>query len=1038
MMRKYVSNARIIALAVALLVVSGLGALKNLPRSEDPRISNRFAFIFTPFPGASPERVESLVTEKVENKLRELPEIKTIVSRSLNGLSSVIIELKDDVYEEDTALIWSRARDLLTEVSPQLPAGAGNPRLDDNRTYAYTMIVALKWEDGDNSDIPILNRYADELESRLRAIPGTDFVGIHGSVEEEITIEVDPLIAASTSTSLEQLSGAIASADSKISAGLLNNEQNQLGVEVSGELDSLDRIRRIPVSSDGLGNILYVGDIADVKRALKTPASNVVLVDGKQAVVLAIRMLPDLRVDQWTTSIENEIEHFSDILPVTISHEIIFNQAGYTEHRLMELTDNILLGFALIIIVLFVTLGLRSALIVATALPLTMFFTLTCMQYYGLPIHQMSVTGLIVALGIMVDNAIVMVDSIAQQREAGNSRVDSMVRSIRHLWIPLLGSTLTTILGFLPIVLMPGPSGEFVGGIALTVIFSLIGSYFISLTIIAGLAGRLLPKKGAQKTHWYYQGIKAKPLSIAFEKTLRKALKRPWLTIAVIALIPFAGFKAVTGLTEQFFPAADRDMFSIELHMSQQSSIDATLSVTKAINHEIAATKGVKSIHWFVGASAPPFYYNLKQNRDGSRYFAQAMVTAENFKTANQLIPKLQKSLNEKYLSAQIYVNKLEQGPPFNAPVEIRLYGPNLDILANKGRELRGILATIPQITNTRATLTESTPKAWINLNEEEVLKSGLTPSSIARQIQLALDGKTQGSIVEITQSLPVRVRYPLAHRESVEELENIYLTTQLPSGASDASIPLTAFGDIEIKPTRGSIPRRNGKRINSIEAFIEADLLPADVLKQVTQALAERKFSMPAGYTLEVGGEDEKRDESIGKLLSSIGVIVTLLVLVLVLSFNSFRISLIIALSALQSIGLGLLSIYVFQYPFGFTSIIGLLGLMGLAINAAIVILAELKSHQEAVAGDADAIIAGVMSCGRHITSTTITTVGGFLPLILSGGGFWPPFAIVIAGGTVLTTIISYFFVPSIFMIFARRNRFDMSDGQLVADPKS
>lgn len=1027
-MEKYVSNARLIALAMALILVAGFSALKTLPRSEDPRISNRFGFIFTPFPGASAERVEALVTEKIENKLREIPEIRYINSRSLNGLSTVIIELKDSVYERDTDLIWSRARDLLDQVHPSLPPTAQKPLLDDNRTYAFTLITSLNWVGDEKADLSVLNRYADDLESHLRSVSGTDYVKIYGKIPEEILVEVDPLVAASARISVQQLSQIIFAADTKMSAGKIQNDKFQFSVEVAGELDSLDRIRNIPVSTDQQGNILYVGDIATVSRQQRSPAKATVLVKNKEAVVVAVRVLPDQRVDLWTERLIKELDLYSATLPKNIEQSILFRQDQYTTNRLSDLTDNIIIGFSLILLVLLITLGWRSALIVASALPLTVFFTLACMQFYGLPIHQMSVTGLIVALGIMVDNAIVMVDSIAQLRAAGHSRVESMVKSIKHLWVPLLGSSITTILGFMPIVIMPGPSGEFVGGIALSVIFSLIGSYLISMTIIAGLAGRLLPKQMEQKKGWYHSGFSSSALSNGFKSLLALALKKPVIAMLLVALAPLFGFYCAGTLKQQFFPTADRDMFSIELHLSQQASLDATTELAHQVAKDIENLNGIKSVNWFIGSNAPAFYYNLHQMKDGSNNFAQGMVTAESFQDANRIIPELQKSLNAKYLNAQIYVNKLEQGPPFNAPIELRLYGPNLDVLSAKGRELRKILSTTPEITNTRVTLTEAKPKVWVKLNEEEALKSGLNPAAIANQLQQALDGSYRGSIIEQTYALDVAVRYPLNERNSTEDLQSHYLVTQQDNQGEYASIPISALGDIELKPSRGSIPRRNGKRLNHIEAFIEAGVLPSLVLEKAQKALKTHNFQLPPGYELEIGGEDEKREESVGKLLSSVGIIATMLILVLVLSFNSFRISLIIALSAIQSVGLGLLSIYLFQYPFGFTSIIGLLGLMGLAINAAIVILAELKANESAAKGDPQAIIKGVMSCGRHITSTTITTVGGFLPLILSGGGFWPPFAIAIAGGTVLTTIVSFFFVPAMFMLLARKKHFDIS----------
>jgi multidrug efflux pump subunit AcrB len=286
-----------------------------------------------------------------------------------------------------------------------------------------------------------------------------------------------------------------------------------------------------------------------------------------------------------------------------------------------------------------------------------------------------------------------------------------------------------------------------------------------------------------------------------------------------------------------------------------------------------------------------------------------------------------------------------------------------------------------------------------------------------------------QGSVLEDTQELPVRVRIDGERRQDMSDLGALTLATGTATAVADHNgLPLTALASLELKPARGAIVRRNGQRVNTLQGFIRAGVLPQSALDRLRDNLDQAGFVLPAGYQMEIGGESSERDEAVGNLMANVGVIMTLLVVVVVLSFNSFRLSSIIFAVAAQAAGLGILSVWAFGYPFGFTMIVGLMGLIGLAINAAIVILAELRTSRLAVRGDRDAIVEGVMLCTRHITSTTITTVGGFLPLMLAGGGFWPPFAIAIAGGTVLTTLVSFFFAPAAFRVFARRRSFDAS----------
>jgi len=342
-------------------------------------------------------------------------------------------------------------------------------------------------------------------------------------------------------------------------------------------------------------------------------------------------------------------------------------------------------------------------------------------------------------------------------------------------------------------------------------------------------------------------------------------------------------------------------------------------------------------------------------------------------------------------------------------------------------------MAETEDIIHTRATLQPGTPKVWVNADEEAAALVGLSLVDIAQQLNSTLTGQVNGSIIEATESIPVRVRVANNHREKISDLANINLVSPSLPANSEQFIPLTAIADLSLKTSRGAIPHRNGFRVNIIEGYIRSGVLPSTVLAKIKTELVEQNYQLPAGYSLKIGGESAERDRAVSDLLTSIGIIFTLLITVVVLSFNSFRLGFIIFLSAFQSVGLGLLTVYLFDYPFGFTVIIALLGLMGLAINAAIVIIAELKSNPLAVKGNNKEIIKSVQSCTRHITSTTITTVGGFLPLILAGGGFWPPFAIAIAGGTVLTTLLSFLFVPAAFSWFSLRNEFELNEQEKI-----
>lgn len=1012
-MEKLLKNTRLLVLFTMLILVAGLSALSTLPRAEDPPLINRWATITTAYPGASPERVEALVTEELETALRSLDEIALIESQSRPGISVITVELNDSL--SDTESVWSKIRDKLGETESSLPQEALPPKFDNDHSNAFTYISALQWQGDSEPDLLVLGRYAKELAKRWRNLPGTEFVETHGEPEEEILVTLDVAASGLLGQSALSLSNAINGADAKNAAGELHNDKNRFQVEVAGELDSIDRVKRVPVSVDANGYLVRLEDIATITRSQVTPASSLAFINGKPAVLISARMQGDIRVDAWTESANDLLDSFRTELPDNIQLNPIFQQAGYTEVRLSDLVDSLLLGFGLVLAVLFVTLGARSAILVALSLPIASAFTLGMMSFVGLPINQMSVTGLIVSIGIMVDNAIVMVDTIQHYRQQGVQRLKAAVNAIEHLWLPLLGSTLTTILAFAPIFLMPGPAGEFVGAIAITVSFSLVGSYLVSHLLVSGFAARWLPA-GQPNRHWYQAGISLPWLSKLFRTTVSGAVRAPWLAIPIVFALPLTGFWSAGQLTEQFFPPSDRDMFEIQVFMAPQASMEATQAAANEVDGYLSKIEEVEQVGWVFGENFPSFYYNMMGRQRGAPNFAQALVKVQDFDAANRIIPQLQQTLSDNMPEAQILVRKLEQGPPFNAPLEVRVYGPNLDTLRDLSSEIRLLMATTPDVINTRETLQPGMPKISVVVNEEASQLTGMSLSDIARLLNASMSGMVQGSLVEETESIPVRVRVADNERAELNQLNKLRLP--IPGAQGSADLPLSAIADLRIEASRGAIPRRNGERVNVIEGYLTAGVLPQTALNAFSAKLEQADIHLPPGYRLEFGGESAERNDSVDQLLANLTIVFTLLVAVVVVSFNSFRLSAIIFMVGFQAAGLGLLSVWLFGYPFGFTVIIGLLGLVGLAINAAIVILAEIKSNPDAKRGDRAAIVEAVSECGRHITSTTITTIGGFLPLILAGGGFWPPFAIAIAGGTLLTTLLSFYFVPAAFKV--------------------
>ena len=1017
----YYRQPRLLALTLGIILVAGLASLTEIARQEDSTLTNRFATILTAFPGASAERVEALVTEPIEDELREIAEILEITSASRTDLSVVTVELSERVSDPDP--IFSEIRDALDDAALEFPAGVFDPVFDDTRgPPAYTLLTGLTWEADGPANRAILDRLSDELQNRLRAVPDTELVDRFGAPDEEILVDVDPALLASLRLTPADVAAAIEGADAKVSAGQVRGAASDLLVEVAGELDTLSRIRDIPLREQDDGTLIRVGDIAALSRGFADPPSDLALVHGRYAVVVAAQMTVDRRVDVWAERANQVVADFAAEAPIGIGVEVIFDQSAYTDARLDTLITNLLTGGALVLTVLFFTLGWRAALVVGLALPLTSLVSLATLNFLGIPIHQMSVTGLIVALGLLVDSAIVMTDAIRNRRAKGMDRIAAVAEVGRLFWLPLLSSTLTTILAFMPIAVMPGAPGEFVGPIAFSVIIALISSYAVAMTIVPALAGRLVnPGESRGLAGLLRNGLTIRPLARAFAWSIDRSLAHPRLSILAAVIPGVLGFIGMTTLPEQFFPPADRDQFHIQVFLSDDVAIDETRRVVERIQAEIMAEPGVESAHWFIGTSAPRFYYNLLMNQDGQAGFAEAMVTARSLSDATRLIPALQARLDAAVPQAQVLVRELLQGPPVDAPVELRIFGPDLDTLRVLGDEARRVMATVPLITHVQTDIAGGAPHVEVIADEDAARLAGLGLVDLAGQLDATLAGRVGGSILEGVEEIPVRVRTGGTDRSTLAGLSSLTLSLPGPGATDDMAtgIPLTAVAQLNLAPQQGAITRRDGERVNSVVGYVGQGILPAQALIQVLERLDADPLDLPPGYRLEIGGDAAERNEAVGNLAGSFGLIATLTVATIVLTFNSFRLALVIGGVAVLSMGLGLLALTLAGYPFGFVVIVGLLGLVGVAINAAIIILSALKEDPAARAGDRRRMREIVVDdTSRHIMSTTITTFGGFLPLMLAEGGFWPPFAVAIAGGVALTTIVSFYLVPAAFRL--------------------
>ncbi|MEM9163359.1 MAG: efflux RND transporter permease subunit, partial [Cyanobacteria bacterium P01_F01_bin.4] len=1016
-------NRQLLFLTLTLVVVWGLSAFLTLPRLEDPEITQRVSTITTFFPGASAERVESLVTDKIEEELSDIEEIDTLSSTSSPGVSVVTVELKETV--PNVAPVWSKVRSQLEDATPELPTGASEPEYEDQEVKANALIVGLTWRLDTAPNYAIMRRVAEGLEDQLKNLPGTDSVELFGEPDEEMVVEVAQADLGRLGLTVQALSQQVSASDAKVSAGELKGSQNDLLLEVDSALDSLDRIRQIPIQVGAEGQIAQLGEIAQVSKSVQTPVSDLALVEGAPAIVVAATVESNYRVDLWAQEARAVLTGFEADLSDGLALTVILDQSRYVQQRLNGVIGNLIVSSLLVIGISLLILGWRSALIVGTALPLATLMVFGSMKALNIPLHQMSVTGLIIALGLLIDNAIVVVDEVQLNLKAGERPEIAVQKTVQHLLVPLVASTLTTVLAFVPIATSPGGTGEFIGTIGSTVILALISSLTLSLTVISALTGlmyrwRPVREDPGTKPPWWVGGFSSRTLGQLYQWSLDKVFRRPVLGILLALILPGIGFVQFMSLPQQFFPPTNRDQFQIEFELPAASAIATTRSQVAQARDLIRQHPEVQDVHWFLGKSAPSFFYNVTSGRRNAADYAQGIVQLNSTENIRETIRTLQAELDAAFPEAQSLVKQLEQGPPFDAPIELRLYGSDMTQLRALGSDLRGILSQVPNVIHTRATLTEANPKLALTVDEAAARRVGLDNGAIAAQLSNLLDGSIGGSLLEGTEDIPVRVRLPEAERGNLAQITS----TDLLSGSNSRTIPLSSVASLDLVPDLNTIARRNEQRINLVQGFITAGSLPSEALSEFQQALENSGFELPAGYRLDYGGEADARGTAVGNLLSTVGVLVVLMAATLILSFNSFGLAGLLAVVAVAAVGLAAMALWLFNALFGFTAILGTLGLIGLAINDSIVVLAALRSDPLARHGHIKATQQVVMKSTRHVVATTLTTIVGFTPLLLDETGFWPPLAIAIAGGLGGATLLALYFIPSAYLLMHRRQR--------------
>ena len=1034
-------HPQMVWLIVVALLVTGVSCLSVMPRLEDPVLKQRVGVITLTLVGGDASEIEMSVVVPVEAWLQEFSDIQKVRSNTRANVTNIVVELADRVTEPDS--VWSAIERKLQANSGQLPEGCSSPELAIFPLKAFAAIVAVTpgaddtGDDTQESD-SLRSEYqvALELKRRLLGIAGTESIQIFGAVEEQLAIEVVPETLAATGLSTGMIAQQIKASQSAPGGNLQKGGQ-RMSVEVQKETDAIKRLQNLPITVPGTTNTSRLGDLANLSLSPVQPSPDLAIVNGRDAIVLGVMVDNQKRVDLWTDQCQKEIDKLVSQSSDDFLVEPLFLQSDQIRQRMDGLLKNLAIGTVAVVLIVFLFMGWRCMLVVAVSLPLSACVVVFGLRFLGIPIHQMSVTGLIVSLGLLIDNAIVMVEEVRSRIYLGKRPVEAITESTRHLGLPLLGSTLTTILTFLPIATMPGPSGEFVGSLAVSVILSISASLILAFTIVPPMV-TLLGVDSTRDSFMNY-GLRSGWLGKCYRKSLEFTFRAPILGLLLGIAFPAFGFWVSGQLQKQFFPATDRAQLQIELDLPTAANLKSVRRSVDKVREIVKADAAIRNQHWFLGRSAPTFYYNVVPRRQSTPNYAQAFVDLESNQNIDGLVNRLQEKIDSQVLNARVIVRKLEQGPPFDAPVELRILGEDLRLLEELGNQVRGLLASHPQVTHTRADLGDKDPRLKLEIDSNLATQNGVSDNELSRFLFSSLEGAEAGDFVHQGLSVPARVLVDWSEGSVINSLMAMPVTFSKPGRSTSAApnpasaskptpVSLGVVADFRLDANVGTIIRHNGQRVNEVKAYLRAGVLPADALATLKEKLRTSDITFPTGYRLEIGGESEKRSEAISTLVANIAVIVTLMIVTLVAVLGSVRLAMVIAAVAGLVMGLAPLALYCFGYPFGFMAIVGTMGLIGVAINDSIVVLAAIREKsmdtemplggERSVPVELAEVVGGST---RHILATTFTTMIGFLPLVLSGGKFWPPLAIVMSVGVGGATLLALYFTPSLYLLLHR-----------------
>ncbi|MBO6504436.1 MAG: efflux RND transporter permease subunit [Kordiimonadaceae bacterium] len=1013
------NNSVTVVVIVILLALTGISSYFSLPKQQDPGFIIRNAVVTTVFPGANPGRVEELVTDPIEEALQEIPELDYTESKSRNGVSIITVTFQEK-YKNMRPLfdqVRRKVDDLVDEGG--LPSGAFEPMVNDEYGDVFGILFSLT---GDGFTPYELKEIAEDIRNDLLDLDNIAKVDIHGVQDEVIYVEYSAARLQELGLTPSQLQSALSSANILQSGGDLKVGQERILLEPTGNYTALEDLGRTVIRLPS-GGVVYLEDIAEIERTYVDPRESMTRYNGGDNLVLAISLKEGGDILALDKELKASVPVIEAKHPYGIELTRVFSQPTLVEDSVNSFMSNLVQAVAIVAMVMFAFLGFRTGVIVSALIPTTIVVTFVCMSVFDITVNQISLAALIIALGLLVDNAIVMAEAIMIRRENGEDKFTAAIMAGREMSIPLLISSLTTCSAFLAIFLAESATGEYTADIFKVVSIALISSWLMAMTFIPILTTVIMKvnQKPAGETTSPYKGAMYRLYRLILFPSLR--LKLAPLVIAVALF--FVAMSALQLVPQVFIPERRDPIINAKFEMPRGTDI----AVTEAILHDIEAylldrygvtgqnedAEGITDILGFIGVGTPRYVLAINPDQEDTHRGAMIILT-----TSEPIIAGIIKDVEDyagvNYPDLVVKMRKMENGKPIDYPVEVRVSGDNIDTLYAITAPLKEKLLSMQGVRDVNDDWGQRRKKIIIDVDQDRARRAGVTNSDVATSLSTGLSGLQLTEFRDGNDVIPVELRSISADRENLSRLDGLTVYAQ----GNDASVPLSQVADVSLAWDNAIIMRRDRTRTLTVRTQHYPGVTATEVLDQLLPFLDGQTRSWPAGYTYELGGEFETSGDAGASVAEKLPISGMLIFLLLVAQFNSTRKTIII----LMTIPLGLIGVtfglIVADSIFGFMTILGVISLAGIIINNAIVLIDRINiERDENGRSAADAVIEACQQRLRPIMLTTCTTVGGMLPLWISRDPMFETMAVAIIFGLLFATLLTLVIVPVLYSIF-------------------